>query len=103
MDFPENFGPISRAQYIEERTCRLLNTEAYDPVTPDNFAEAILKACNSEEEMETLRDYSDQRKFEQLGRMVWVWSFDNCEAKAAQKAAEEYDSGNIDTNMLYMF
>ena len=103
MDFPENFGPISREQYIERRACRLLNTEAYDPVSPDNFAEAIQKACNSEEEMETLRDYSDQREFEKLGRMIWVWSYDNCEAKAEAKAAEEYDSGNIDPNMLSMF
>ena len=54
MDFPDNFGPISRAQYIDERTCRLLNTEAYDPVTPDNFAEAVAKAINSQEEMEPL-------------------------------------------------
>lgn len=96
MDFPENFAPISRANYIEDRACQLLNTEAYDPTDPENFSAAILKAVNSQEEMETLKDYCDQREFEKLGRMIWVWSYDYCEAKAEAKAAEEYDSGNID-------
>ena len=96
MDFPSNFAPLNRDQYIDWRTGQLLNTDAYDPASVDMMVEALYLAANSYEEMELLREYFDKKEFEKLGRLIWCWSFDYAEAAATHKAEQEYDNNQTD-------
>lgn len=96
MDFPSNFAPLDRANYIEHRACQLMNSGKHDPADFDNLHEAFLLAGNSPEEMDLLREYFANKEFEKLGRMIWVWAWDYAEAAAERQAAQEYDNGDSD-------
>ena len=95
MDYPENFAPISRSNYIDDRVVQLMNTEPYNPASPENIMDAVELALNSQDELERLQDYFDQRDFEKLGRMIWVWAMDYAENTAQRRAEKEYDEGRI--------
>lgn len=96
MDYPENFAPISRENFIESRVVQLLNTENYNPADIDNIVDAIALALNSREEQELLQDYFDKKDYEKLGRLVWVWAFDHAESTAQRRAEKEWEDGKVD-------
>lgn len=78
---------------VDSRVEELMK-EDYKPTDFNNFIESISEA--SKEDVETIEDYLEQGKFEELGRKLWGICYERMEAQATSHAVENLNSGYLD-------
>lgn len=78
-------------EYIDNRVCELLNTDEYDPTDVSHMSEAISEA--NEADQQTIRDFIEQDKWQELGRKLFCMSYEYMEKFATSQAESEIQQG----------
>lgn len=75
----------------QERAAELLNG-SYSPFLPDNIQEAISNEClYQNDDLQTIADYMEQRKFAELGLLVKVRIEEYWEKMADSHAYDDWE------------
>jgi hypothetical protein len=78
-------------EYIDNRVYELLKEEDYDPTDVAHMAEAISEA--DEATQQTIRDFIEQDKWQELGRKLFCLSYEYMEKFATSQAQHEIQQG----------